>query len=106
MQFAVNKYMLAKTEVTGDIWPDGEMVSTFLYLIENPNCNIPNEWQSTMEQFYNEMKQWVPGILGYLNYMQTFFGSTTTFPSILLASQVITSEDLSELACPEPMEID
>lgn len=38
------------------------MVSTFLYLIENQNCNIPNEWQSTMEQFYNEMKQWVPGI--------------------------------------------
>ena len=47
-------------KVTGDVW-SAEMVSTFLYVIENPRCSIPDDWEETMVQFHTEMKRWVPG---------------------------------------------
>lgn len=45
---------------TGDLWSDAGVVETFLYLISNKNCRVPDEWLSTMKSFRDEMEGWDP----------------------------------------------
>lgn len=44
----------------GDLWSDAGLVETFLYLISNKKCIIPNEWYQTMATFKSEMQKWDP----------------------------------------------
>ena len=68
----INPYMtdhdLFKAMPLGDLWSDAGVVETFLYLISNKNCRIPDGWLETMTSFREELQQMDPRL-----YIVLFF---------------------------------
>lgn len=42
-----------------DCWVDAKLPTLFLYLFENENLRIPDEWTATMQSMYLDMKKLV-----------------------------------------------